>query len=316
MQLVTIDNARYGSPGAKLRSGEILHLQRAAAPGTLETWLPDSVLGILEGGAAALDVVRALVERYDGMPEQVRAAQRNQAVLLPATERLRAPIPSPRLILAAGLAYKSHLAEMAGTPAPPHPTAFIKTASSVSAPDAQLQLPPQAAKFVDYEGELACIFGRTCHAVSADEALSCIAGYTGANDLSARDWAKQVWAATAPWEARITWEVNIMGKQLPGFTALGPAITTSDEIPDPSQLHLTTRLNGTVMQSASVSDLIFPIAESIAYFSRWYTFQAGDILLTGTPSGVGIGRKPPIFLAKGDIVEVDIDRIGVLRTRF
>ena len=175
-------------------------------------------------------------------------------------------------MLAAGLAYKSHLAEMAGTPTPSHPTAFLKAPSSLSAPDAQLSLPPQADSAVDYEGELACVFGRTCHNVSAENALSYLAGYTGANDLSARDWVGLVWAATAPWEARATWEVNIMGKQLPGFTALGPVLTTVDEIADPSTLHLTTRLNGNVMQSASVSDLIFPIAETISYFSRWYTF--------------------------------------------
>lgn len=316
MQLVTVDNSRHGSPGARLRSGEVLHLQRAAAAGTLEMWLPDSVIGILEGGEAALAVVRAVVERFESLSDNARSTARSEGVLLPATQRLRAPIPVPGMILAAGLAYKSHLAEMAGTPAPPHPSAFLKAPSSVSAPDAQLQLPPQAPAFVDYEGELACVFGRTCHAVSASEAIGYVAGYMAANDLSARDWAKQVWAATAPWEARVTWEVNIMGKQLPGFTALGPTLTTSDEIPDPSHLNLTTRLNGKVMQSASVSDLIFPIAETIAFFSRWYTFQPGDVMLTGTPAGVGIGRKPPVFLAKDDIIEVEIDRIGTLRTRF
>jgi len=97
---------------------------------------------------------------------------------------------------------------------------------------------------------------------------------------------------------------------LPGFTALGPVLTTTDEIPDPATLHLTTRLNDTVVQSADVSDLIFPIAEVIAYLSRWYTFLPGDVLLTGTPAGVGVGRKPPLFIKKNDVLNVEIDRIG------
>jgi len=316
MQLVTIDDVRGGSPGARLRSGEILHLARAAEAGTLEAWLPASLLGILEGGPAALEVVRSLVERIEASPPGQQEVLRDERTLIAGDVRLLAPIPNPRLILAAGLAYKSHLAEMAGTPAPAHPTAFLKAPSSVSAPNAVLQLPPQASSAVDYEGELACIFGRCCHNVTPDQALSYVAGYTAANDFSARDWAKLVWAATAPWEARLTWEVNIMGKQLPGFTALGPVLTTSDEIPDPAALHLTTRLNDRIMQSASISDLIFPIAETIAYFSRWYTFLPGDVLLTGTPSGVGIGRQPPVFIGDGDVLQVNIDRIGTLTTRF
>lgn len=105
-----------------------------------------------------------------------------------------------------------------------------------------------------------------------------------------------------------------MGKQFPGFTPLGPVLTTVDDIPDPSALRLVTRLNGQVMQDAQVSDMIFPLDEVISYFSRWYHFQPGDVLLTGTPAGVGIGRKPPIFLTPGDRVEVEIDRIGTLST--
>lgn len=316
MKLVTIDNVRGGSPGALLSSGDILYLSKAARPGTLEAWLPDSLTGILEGGASALDVVRVMVERIDNLSADHRNALRQNGTLLAGDTRLLAPIPVPRTIVAAGLAYKSHLAEMAGTPAPAHPTAFLKTSSSISAPNAHLELPPRYDSAVDFEGELACVFGRICHDVSTGEALSCLAGYTAANDFSARDWAKQVWAATAPWEARLTWEVNIMGKQLPGFTALGPVLTTCDEIPDPSALHLTTRLNEQVMQSASVSDLIFPIAETISYLSRWYTFLPGDVLLTGTPSGVGVGRKPPVFVQKGDVLRVEIDRIGTLTSRF
>jgi 2-keto-4-pentenoate hydratase/2-oxohepta-3-ene-1,7-dioic acid hydratase in catechol pathway len=273
-------------------------------------------MGILEGGTSALDVVRRMAERAETLSTDQRRALIVEGTILAKDVRLLAPIPTPRLIVAAGLAYKSHLAEMAGTPAPAHPTAFMKASSSVSAPGAMLRLPPQADSAVDYEGELACVFGRACHNVSAKDALSFLAGYTAANDFSARDWAKLVWAATAPWDARITWEVNIMGKQLPGFTALGPVLTTADEIPDPATLHLTTRLNDKVMQSASVGDLIFTIADTISYLSRWYTFLPGDILLTGTPSGVGIGRKPPVFIEKGDVVNVDIDRIGTLTTHF
>jgi acylpyruvate hydrolase len=316
VQLATIDDVRQGSPGAKLRSGEYLHLTRAAQTGTLEAWLPDSVAGILEGGNQALDIVRRMIHRVESLSSDHHAALQREGTILKSDARLLAPIPHPRLIVAAGLAYKSHLAEMSGTPAPQHPTAFMKASASVSSPNTLLSLPPQAASAVDFEGELACVFGRACHNVSASKAISHLAGYTAANDFSARDWVKPVWAATAPWDARITWEVNIMGKQLPGFTALGPVLTTTDEIPDPSTLHLTTRLNGKVMQSADVSDLIFPIEDLIAYLSRWYTFLPGDVLLTGTPAGVGVGRKPPIFIKKSDVVEVQINHIGNLITRF
>ncbi len=312
MQLITIDDVRGGSVGARLRSGTLLHLQRAARAGTIERWLPSSVTALLEGGDEALGIARRIVERAERneADDELRAA----GALLPAETRLLAPVPAPRMMIAAGLAYRSHLAEMANTPAPAHPTAFMKSPASVAAPGAPLALPAFASEAVDYEGELACVFGRVCHGVEVAQAMACIAGYTVANDISARDWARQVWAATAPWEARLTWEVNIMGKQLPGFTPLGPALVTVDEIDDVNALHLTTRLNGAVMQHAPIGDMIFPLAEVISYLSRWYTFQPGDVLLTGTPAGVGVGRKPPVFLKAGDQVEVEIDRIGTLVT--
>lgn len=316
MHLVTIDDVPGGSAGARLASGEYLHLGRAARAGTLETWLPTTVRALLEAGHEGFNVVRGLIEHVEGTAAQQRAALVRNGVIKPPATRLLAPVPKPGLVLAAGLSYRSHLNEMSGTPAPPHPTAFMKSPTSISNPDSIVGLPPQAANAVDFEGELACVFGRVCHRVSVEQALSYVAGYTIANDISARDWVSAVWSAKAPWEARLTWEVNIMGKQLPGFTALGPVLTTCDEIADPAQLRLTTRLNGRVMQDAQVSDLIFPVAEMIAHFSRWYTFRPGDVLLTGTPAGVGVGRRPPVFIQDGDVVRIEIDRIGVLATTF
>ncbi|HEX7784437.1 MAG TPA: fumarylacetoacetate hydrolase family protein [Sphingobium sp.] len=312
MRLVTIDDVPGGSPGAQLASGEVLHLLRAARPSTLEAWLPRSITGILEGGKPALSLVRDIVSRAEQGEGIVEL--KNAGAILDGGTPLLAPIPAPRLLLAVGLAYRSHLAEMAGTPAPEHPTAFMKSPSSVAAPGHSLTLPPAANDMVDFEGELACVFGRPCHNVTPADAMDHIAGYMAANDISARNWAPAVWAASDPWKARLTWEVNIMGKQFPGFTPLGPVLTTVDDIPDPSALRLVTRLNGQVMQDAQVSDMIFPLDEVISYFSRWYHFQPGDVLLTGTPAGVGIGRKPPIFLTPGDRVEVEIDRIGTLST--
>ncbi len=312
MRLATLDDARGGSAAVRLVDGEFVHLGRAARPGTLEAWMPPTVRGILEGGSAALAVVGGVAERLEAMGESERLELRRRGVLRPADVALLAPVPEPRLIVAAGLAYRSHLAEMAGTPAPPHPTGFMKSPTSISAPGATLTLPPQAPARVDYEGELAVVFGRTCHAVSVEDALDHVAGYTCANDLSARDWVQAVWSATQPWEARLTWEVNIMGKQLPGFTALGPVMTTADEVGDPAGLTLTTTLNGEQVQQAPVSDLLFSISEMIAHFSRWYSFSPGDVLLTGTPAGVGVGRKPPLFLRDGDTVTVAITKVGAL----
>jgi acylpyruvate hydrolase len=235
--------------------------------------------------------------------------------VLAANTPLLAPVPDARLMLAAGLAYKSHLAEMAGTPTPTHPTGFMKSPHSIGRPGAAIVLPASAPDMVDYEGELALVFGRRCHRVAPQEALACIAGCMVANDVSARDWVQAVWSANSPWQARQTWEVNIMGKQFPGFTPLGPCLTTLDELPSIPALRLTTRLNGNVVQSSAIGDLIFSLEDTIAHFSGWYEFLPGDILLTGTPAGVGVGRKPRLFMKHNDIVEVEIEGIGVLRNR-
>ncbi|OVZ60253.1 hypothetical protein CDO44_09120 [Pigmentiphaga sp. NML080357] len=311
MKLVTIDAIPGGTAGAMVASGEILHLGRAAASGTIEAWLPPTVRGILLAGPEGLEVAHRLVRRVENMDANGQERLRRLGALtrLDATPLL-APVPDPRLILAAGRAYRSHVQEMGGG-SPPHPTAFLKSPDSVTGPGARIPVSARTAQ-VDYEGELAVVFGRTCHGVAPEQALDHVAGYTIANDVSARDWMPGVLAACTAAEGRQSWETNIMGKQFPGFTPMGPVLATRDEVPDPSSLQLVTRLNGRVMQSASVGDLIHGIADTIAHFSQWYRFQPGDILLTGTPAGVGFGRDPQVFMRPGDTVEVEIGGIGVL----
>jgi acylpyruvate hydrolase len=312
MKLVTIADGGLGEAGAMLDSGEILHFRRAADPASVEAWIPNSVSAILAAQASGLSVVRELVNRVQNDLNTQHRLRQDGALLAEST-RLLAPIPAPRLVVAAGLAYRSHLAEMAGTPQPSQPTGFLKTTASVIGPGASVLIPPHASAHIDYEGELAVVFAKRCHFVTPADAMAYVAGYTAANDISARDWVKSVWGAKQPWEARQTWEVNIMGKQFEGFTPLGPVLLTADEVPDVSKLELITRLNGVVMQQAFVSDLIFPIAQTISYFSQWYTFEPGDILLTGTPAGVGVGRQPPVFMQPSDQIEIEITGVGILR---
>lgn len=313
MKLVTINNVPGGSAGALLGSGDIVNLALAVLPGTLETWMPTSVRGILEAGRAGLEIVRAMVARHEAMAPADRVRLLATGVLLPPGTPLLAPIPQPRLLIAAGLAFHQHLKEMSGTPTPTKPTAFMKSVNSITAPGASVTIPMQAPSFVDFEGELAVVFGEHCYRATPEEAQRCIAGYTAANDISARDWVFDVFGATEAWHARQTWEVNIMGKQLPGFTPMGPALVTADEFADITTTRLQTRLNGQTMQSVTFDDLIFPINQTISYLSQWYAFAPGDVLLTGTPAGVGVGRKPGVYMQAGDVVEVEIDGIGILR---
>jgi 2-keto-4-pentenoate hydratase/2-oxohepta-3-ene-1,7-dioic acid hydratase in catechol pathway len=167
---------------------------------------------------------------------------------------------------------------------------------------------------VDWEGEFACVIGKTCHQVTVDEAMDYVAGYTLINDVSARDWVKPFLAANgAPMEVAHRALDNIMGKQYPTFCPIGPCIVTKDELTDPGKLTITTRVNGEVMQHADTADLIFSLAQTISHFSRWYQFLPGDIITTGTPSGVGYAHVPPRFLRPGDVVEVHVEEIGALR---
>jgi len=316
MKLVMIDCVSGGRPGAILASGEIVHLERIACAGTAEAWLPPSLRGILAAGAEGLDLVRRIIARAEQASLQERARWRSVGALTPSdSTRLLAPIGDPALFVSAGHAYRSHVAEMKSQ-APKTPQGFLKAPSAIVGPTAEVPLPPQASQHVDFEGEICAVIGRACHNVRVEDALAYVAGYTVTNDVSARDWVPEIAKAKTTPQARAAWDLNHMGKQFPSFAPLGPALVTADEVGDPAALELTTRLNGEIMQHAIAKDLIFSVAESLSFFSRWYAFQPGDILSTGTPSGVGAGRDPQVFLKNGDVVEVEVSRLGKISNRF
>ncbi|MDM7953801.1 MAG: fumarylacetoacetate hydrolase family protein [Cyanobium sp. CZS 25K] len=218
-------------------------------------------------------------------------------------ERILAPL-EPRAILCIGLNYRRHAAET-GAAIPTYPVLFMKSPGAVQHAEAPIALPTTVASHqVDYEGELAVVIGRTCRNVPRSEALEVVLGYTCANDVSARDWQKQQRLGGGQW---------CRGKSFDSFAPLGPCLVTTAAIPDPQALTLQTRLNGEIVQAASTADMIFPVAEIIEFLSASTTLLAGTVILTGTPSGVGMAADPPRWLRSGDTVEVEIDAIGVLR---
>lgn len=218
---------------------------------------------------------------------------------LPVRELL-APV-HPSLIIGIAQNYRAHAEEMGG-PMPGHPVFFLKMPGSLQDPGKPIRLPRRLrSDRVDFEAELAVVIGRTCRNVSPDEALDYVLGYTAANDVSARDWQKE-WGGGQ----------FCRGKGFDTFCPLGPCLVTPEDIADPGQLAIKGHLNGELMQSSSTADLIFPVPELIAFLSGSTTLPAGTVILTGTPSGVGTARKPPVYLQPGDSYTVEIDGIGQL----
>ncbi|MBV9849937.1 MAG: fumarylacetoacetate hydrolase family protein [Armatimonadetes bacterium] len=218
-----------------------------------------------------------------------------------AVRRLLAPLDPPNL-LCIGLNYRQH-AEESHMDIPKRPVLFLKATTAVTGPDAPVVLPALSYQ-VDWEGELAVVIGKVARDVAEADALDHVLGYACANDVSARDWQLQLdkqWAR---------------GKSFDGFCPLGPALVTADEVGDPGALPIRTRVNGITMQDSSTSDLIFSVPRLIAYLSQGMTLLPGTVILTGTPSGVGMGRNPPRFLRPGDVCEVEIEGVGTLRTPF
>lgn len=208
------------------------------------------------------------------------------------------PLSDPEKIICIGLNYKDHSAE-SGFKQPDYPTVFGRFNSSLIAHGAPILRPAQSEQ-LDYEGELAAVIGKTARDVSEADALDHIAGYSVFNDGSIRDYQFK----SPQWTP---------GKNFDDTGAFGPDFVTSDELPPGCEgLRLQTRLNGQVVQDASISDMVFPVAKLVAILSQFMTLKPGDVIVTGTPSGVGLARKPPLFMRHGDMVEVEIDRIGLL----
>lgn len=218
--------------------------------------------------------------------------------------RLDPPVPKPRMVWAIGLNYRDHIAE-SGAQVPSVPTVFVKSPRSLVGHEAPIVIPAHVQE-PDYEGEVAFVVARTCRDVAEDEALGYVAGVTCAHDVSARDHQ----FVTGQW----SWS-----KSFDTFCPLGPALVTLDELGigpgDPIELDIETRLNGEVVQSSNTRELVFPIPRLVAALSRGVTLEAGDVVLTGTPAGVGFARKPPRFLEDGDVVEITVGGVGTLRNR-
>ena len=200
-------------------------------------------------------------------------------------------------ILCVGVNYRPHIEEM-GREIPSYPVVFTRFASSLVGPGEPV-IRPQASEQLDFEGELAIVIGKNARHVSRENALDYVAGYCCFLDGSVRDWQRHTGQFTA-------------GKNFDRSGAIGPMVPAA-EIPDPTTLELTTRVNGEVMQRGSVADLVFDIPRLIEYCSTFTELRPGDIIATGTPGGVGAARTPPVWLKDGDLVEVDISGIGVLR---
>ncbi|MFA7344983.1 MAG: fumarylacetoacetate hydrolase family protein [Terrimicrobiaceae bacterium] len=214
--------------------------------------------------------------------------------------KLLAPVV-PAAVYCAGLNYRKH-AEETGARIPQFPVLFMKAPSAVQNPGDPILLPSRLASHeVDYECELAVVIGRLAKNVSRAEALGFVAGYTCANDVSARDW-----------QGRFGGSQWCRGKTFDTFLPLGPCLVTPDEIPDPNSLAIRTTLNGTTMQEENTADMIFDVASLIEFFSGSTTLLPGTVILTGTPSGVGMARKPPVWLKPGDSVTIEIEKIGSL----
>jgi 2-keto-4-pentenoate hydratase/2-oxohepta-3-ene-1,7-dioic acid hydratase in catechol pathway len=230
--------------------------------------------------------------------ERAAAAIGSKALRRPLDAvHLRPPVPHPAKVLGIGLNYAAHIAETGAT-RPEHQVWFNKQRTCVIGPGDAIEIPPVSDQ-VDYEGELAVVIGRRCRHVTAQEAASVVAGYTIMNDVTVRDWQ---------WRTP-TWT---LGKSFDTHGPMGPWIVTSDEIEDPHRLRLRTWINGDLRQDTSTDDMIFSCWEQVEYLSTVFTLEPGDILSTGTPAGVGMSFDPPRWLGAGDLVRIEVERIGTL----
>ena len=275
MKLATIE--KNGQKSLGIIEGDLVYLVSG-------TEMPATMLELIRGGKEALGQV---AEKH---------AKREFKSFLLAETHIRAPIDNPQKIMAIGHNYMDHIREQ-NAPVPTHPILFAKFPSSIIGPGETITWDENLTKQVDIEVELGVVIGRKIRRVSVDEALDYVFGYTVLTDVSARDlqYGDKQW---------------VRGKSLDTFCPTGPVIVTSDEIPDPQNLQLSSHINDFVLQNSNTKEMIFTIAFLVSYLSQAFTLEPGDLIASGTPNGVGMYRNPQIFLKDGDIVTVEVEKIG------
>jgi 2-keto-4-pentenoate hydratase/2-oxohepta-3-ene-1,7-dioic acid hydratase in catechol pathway len=245
--------------------------------------------------------VRLLLADPALMAAARETAGRKDAVSVPvSTAKLHAPVHDPQKIVCVGLNYRDHAVE-SRMPIPKEPVLFSKFPSALVGHGEPIVVPRVSTK-VDYEAELVIVIGRRGRHIAEAGALDYVAGYSAGHDVSARDW--QLEKDGKQW---------MVGKTFDTFAPVGPTLVTRDEVPDPHALGIRLRLNGKTMQSSNTEQMIFSIAQLVAYVSVVFTLEPGDLIFTGTPPGIGHALKPPVYLVDGDVTEVEIDTLGTLR---
>jgi 2-keto-4-pentenoate hydratase/2-oxohepta-3-ene-1,7-dioic acid hydratase in catechol pathway len=268
---------------------------------------PDQMQQLIENYEQGQAVIRAIMDRASGRRfSEVKLFSSAGAVHSLNEVTLAAPIPYPRKnIMCLGLNYAEHARESneargRESSLPEYPVIFTKAPTTVNGPYSEIIIDPSVSEQIDWEAELAVIIGETGKNIREEDALDYVFGYTVLNDVTARDLQNRH-------------KQFFKGKSVDGYCPMGPWIITADEIADPQNLNICLRVNGVTKQSANTNSMIFSVRQTIAALSLGMTLQPGDIIATGTPSGVGFARKPPEFLKDGDIVETEIDGIGTLR---
>lgn len=260
----------------------------------------DSIIDLSAADPSIPSAMKEFLEAGDSAVSRARAVINSGTHAISATDvTIHAPIDNPEKIICIGLNYADHAAE-SGMPIPDEPIVFSKYASSIVGPDENI-VAPSASSQVDYEVELVVVIGKRGRNISEDDALDHVAGYMVGHDVSARDY--QLEKPGAQW---------MMGKTFDTFAPIGPDLVTTDDVPDPHNLGIRCILNGETVQDSNTSQLIFGVPKLVAYLAHVFTLTPGDLIFTGTPPGVGMGREPQLWLKQGDQVICEIDGLGRL----
>ncbi|KAM3926238.1 oxaloacetate tautomerase fahd2, mitochondrial-like [Leptodactylus fuscus] len=274
------------SASAGRRIGLELDGEKVIDLNAFDSSLPCGMKEFLEGGEATLQIAK-------------RALDSGQHILSRSQLSVLAPITNPEKVICIGMNYVDHCLEQ-NVPVPKEPIIFSKFPSSIVGPYDSIVLPSESQQ-VDWEVELAFVIGKKGKNIKEQDAMEHVAGFTVAHDVSARDW--QMSKNGKQW---------LLGKTFDTFCPMGPALVTKDAISDPHNLGIRCRVNGNLVQDSNTNQMVFKTEALIAWVSKFVTLNPGDVFLTGTPPGVGVFRKPPVFLKAGDVVECEIDELGVI----